>query len=334
MTSYLSKIINNTLGIQPKGTIRSSIHAIPYLTGNNQTDPFVGAGDLPEESSNVSTETPIENEIKDSPVTGKHEKINSNLQVNYQKVKPTEESLINEKLINTGEYKIRSIKREEKRNVFEKSSGVLKKNEEETPSDLTVVTNTKNASSSDKSEPLRTGTRKQVTTTMLPAESIEGKHPENETISSGLQVTEVKEKTDRKKTVTTSEVSVKNNQEMKKKAMPLITTETDIEEKKEKIEKKTNNVRKKIEDTSYELIPANERIFLKPQVQQHVFHMSKQTPATKLVIGKLTVEVIEPLKEKKPPLPVHDRPVFQNNVRPPQPGKGTGLKIRFGLGQL
>jgi hypothetical protein len=57
-------------------------------------------------------------------------------------------------------------------------------------------------------------------------------------------------------------------------------------------------------------------------------------PQTKLTIGKLTVEVIQPSKEKTPPAQFKERIIQQKALPGFRGSGGSGLKVKFGLGQL
>lgn len=65
--------------------------------------------------------------------------------------------------------------------------------------------------------------------------------------------------------------------------------------------------------------------------------MIKETIArsqTTLVIGKLTVEVINPQKEKEQPVQVQERIIVQSTLQEFHGNDRPGLKIKYGLGQM
>ena len=75
-------------------------------------------------------------------------------------------------------------------------------------------------------------------------------------------------------------------------------------------------------------------IELVPEKQDH-FHIDlAQKPQTKLIIGKLTVEIMQPEKEKVPSDPVRERIIVESPPKKQLTTNDSGLKVKYGLGQL
>jgi len=67
----------------------------------------------------------------------------------------------------------------------------------------------------------------------------------------------------------------------------------------------------------------------------HLIYSGKKQPQNKLVIGKLTVQIIKEPKSKKPPT---QYPILENKAEARQPAlspdRNSSIKVQFGLGQL
>jgi len=78
-----------------------------------------------------------------------------------------------------------------------------------------------------------------------------------------------------------------------------------------------------------------EFIELNPTKPAVSFNDKVERPATKLVIGKLSVEVIQTGKEMAQHIPAEDKIIYKPApVSAPSGGGSPGIKVRYGLGQL